>query len=302
MSPQTPIAPIALFAYNRLDHLTRTVEALKNNELAEMSELHIYSDGARKPEDETAVKLVREYLKTISGFKTVEIHSSSANKGLAKSIIEGVTALTESHGMVIVLEDDIVTSRNFLRYMNDALHFYAHEERVFHISGYNFPIESNSPKETYFMVPATCWGWATWKRAWKHFNRETDTIISKFDRKMIRDFNLGNTNNYFQQLLLNQSGKLNTWAIFWHAAVYLNGGLSLHPVRSLCSNIGHDGSGEHCSENDIFNVILNDQPITKFETNVVESIEFRKLVERFYIRSKPPLLKRIKNRLLRILG
>lgn len=299
MKQKPPIAPIALFAYNRLDHLTRTVDALKNNELAELSELYIYSDGPRKSEDEAAVNEVREFLKTISGFKSVEIHASNTNKGLAKSIIEGVTALTESHGTVIVLEDDIVTSKFFLKYMNDGLRFYQGEEQVFHISGYNFPIESNSQKETYFMVPATCWGWATWKRAWVHFNRETDAIISKFDRKMIRDFNLSNSNNYFQQLLLNQSGKLNTWAIFWHAAVFLNHGLSLHPVKSLCLNIGHDGSGEHCSESNIFNVKLNDQPISKFETDIIESTEFRKMVERFFIRSKPALLKRIRNRLYR---
>jgi hypothetical protein len=292
-------APIALFAYNRLDHLKKTVEALKNNDLASESDLLIFSDGPKKPENEPEIREVRKFISEISGFKSIHINASPTNKGLAKSIIEGVTTLTNSHEKVIVLEDDIVTTRLFLRYMNDALSFYEKYENVFHISGYNFPMKSNSSKETYFIRPATCWGWATWKRAWNHFNRDTDSIISKFDKKMIRDFNLNNSNNYFQQLILNQSGKLNTWAIFWYAAVFLNHGLSLHPVHSFCRNIGHDGTGEHCGENDSFDVALADQPVKVFETDIHESTEFRKKVEEFFNASKPPIAKRITSKLKR---
>ena len=105
-------------------HTQKTIQALKNNELASKSELIIYSDGAKNKSAYESVSQVRDYVETVDGFKKVTIISREKNWGLANSIIDGVSQAIKKHGKVIVLEDDLVTSPFFLRYMNDALEFY----------------------------------------------------------------------------------------------------------------------------------------------------------------------------------
>ena len=107
------LAPICLFTYNRLTEKKQTVEALQKNFLTKESELFIFSDGAKNEEGVLKVNEVRAFLKGISGFKSVTIFESKQNKGLANSIIAGVTQIIEKYGVVIVLEDDLITSPTF---------------------------------------------------------------------------------------------------------------------------------------------------------------------------------------------
>lgn len=126
-------APIVLFTFKRLDTLFQTVEALQNNRLSINSDLIIFSDAGRNEEEKIAVAAVREYINTISGFRSVTINVAANNKGLAKSIIDGVSSILEQYETVIVLEDDLVISPNFLEYMNQALTFYRDEKRYFQL-------------------------------------------------------------------------------------------------------------------------------------------------------------------------
>ena len=137
------LSPIVLFVYNRPWHTQQTVEALQKNELAKESELFIYSDAAKSKEAEKSVNEVRKYIQTIIGFKKVIIIKREKNWGLADSIIDGVTKIVNEYGKIIVLEDDLVTSPYFLKFMNEALVFYKDKEKVWHISGWNYPIETN---------------------------------------------------------------------------------------------------------------------------------------------------------------
>ena len=134
------LAPIVLFVYNRLEHTKKTVEALQKNNLSKESILYIYSDGYKSPTDKEKVLEVRKYIQTISGFKHIYIKEQNKNKGLANSIIEGITFVVNKHDKVIVLEDDIVTSPFFLDFLNSALTFYEYYDKVWHISGWNYPI------------------------------------------------------------------------------------------------------------------------------------------------------------------
>jgi GT2 family glycosyltransferase len=147
--PMIPLAPIALFVYNRPWHTRQTVEALKKNQLFDSSDLIILSDGAKDQASAQKVEEVRQYLRTISGFKSVKIIERDCNIGLAQSIISGVTQVINEYGRVIVMEDDLVTSPFFLRYMNDALECYENEDKVISIHGYCYPI-SVLP-ETFFL-------------------------------------------------------------------------------------------------------------------------------------------------------
>src|SRR4030067_1116829 len=174
---------------------------LHNNRVTKDSVLVVFSDAARSDVQAEAVNEVRQYIRQIDGFKSVTIVERETNFGLASSIIDGVTKLCGKYGRVIVLEDDLVTSRHFLRYMNDALDMYADEDQVMHISGSTYPIEA-MVEETFFLRIPLCWGWGTWDSAWRHFKKSNDVLL-KFDLKMRRDFTFNETYDTWEQLELN---------------------------------------------------------------------------------------------------
>lgn len=239
-------APVVVFAYNRPRHLQATLEALAANELAAETEVIVYTDGPRNAEAEAAVQAVRTYLQTVSGFRTVIVRARESNWGLADSIVDGVSTVVKDYGRVIVLEDDILTSPVFLRYMNDALNRYAGEDKVMHIAGHMFDIDPEGLPEAFFLRQSSCWGWGTWARAWQHFCRDPEQVRQSFSPEDINRFNLDGAFNYWDQVEANARGTLKTWAVFWYAAVFQQTGLCLHPRSSLVQNIGFDGSGMHC--------------------------------------------------------
>jgi hypothetical protein len=293
------LAPIVLFTYNRPWHTRQTVEALLKNELALESELFIFSDGPKTDKDEQKVKEVREYLKTIKGFRKVEIIERDKNWGLANNIIDGVTKIVNEYGRIIVLEDDLITSPYFLKYMNETLDRYKDEERVMHISGYMYPIKTDGLPDTFFLKPTSCWGWATWKRAWKYFERNPEKQIKILTKNQVKDFNLNNSYDYWSQVILNYQGKLYTWAIFWYLTVYLNNGFSLHPRESLTKNIGIDKSGTHFSgKTNVFEVELSIKGNWEFPEEIVEHLLARKRLEEYFKKIKPPFWIRIASKFL----
>lgn len=145
-------APIALFVYNRPEHTRRTLKFLKQNLLADESRLFIFSDGAKDGNHLHEVAEVREIIKSVDGFKSVEVIERKTNLGLADSIIEGVSMLTGKYGKVIVFEDDLITSPYTLQYFNDALNCYQKEDKVMHIGAYMYPIETEGLPETFFFT------------------------------------------------------------------------------------------------------------------------------------------------------
>jgi hypothetical protein len=301
MSDHTKKAPIVLFVYNRPAHTRQTVEALQKNDLAKDSDLIIYSDAPKAPETAAAVREVREYIRTINGFKSVAIVERETNYGLARSIIEGVTRLCEEYGRVIVLEDDLVASPYFLQFMNDALDTYEHEDRVMHISGSTYPIEAIKD-ETFFLRVPLCWGWATWNRAWRHF-KKSDDLMLKFDQAMRREFSFNNSFHYWEQFEANAKGSMNTWFVYWYAALFLRGGLALFPGKSLVRNIGMDGSGVHSGVSHDFDIEPCASAINVIPIPVVESRLAVKRHESFFRKtySGYPLHTRIYNKAIKII-
>ena len=256
-----PLAPIAIFAYNRPSHLRQTIESLKKNKLAKASELFIFSDGPKNEKDRLKVDKVREYIKRIIGFKKITVIATEKNRGLAKSIIKGVTKIVNRYGRIIVLEDDLILSPNFLTYMKNALELYKNEGKVMQISGYMYPIQSYGLPDTFFFNQASCWG--TWKRAWKELNTDPKNLLSKiYETKKENIFNYYGYYNYIDQLKKNIDGKLDTWAVKWYATIFLSNGFCLHPKVSLVNNIGLDGSG-------INSPISNSYTIPNLATKIV---------------------------------
>lgn len=292
------LAPIALFVYNRPQHTERTIKFLQQNELALESRLYIFSDGAKTEADLEKVKEVRHFIKTISGFKSVEVIERKENNGLANSVIAGVSRLVKDYGQVIVFEDDLISSPYTLTYFNDALNRYRDEESVMHIGAYMYPLGEPLLPESFFYRAATSWGWATWDRAWQHFEPNIDTLMAQFDSKKKADFAIDNTMNFWKQMQAFKSGKNNSWAIRWYASIFLKGGLTLNPAQSLVNNIGHDGSGVHSGINDIYNVIINPKPITQFPSIIEEDEKAYQAIKHFLANRKGTLWQRL-NRFLK---
>ncbi|MBN1971002.1 MAG: glycosyltransferase [Candidatus Delongbacteria bacterium] len=276
-------SPIVLFVYNRPWHTKQTVEALQKNDFACESELFIYSDGAKTEKDIEKVIEVRDYIKTISGFKSITIIERDKNWGLADSIIDGVTEIVNKYGRIIVLEDDIVTSKYFLKFMNESLEFYEKEIKVWHISGWNYPIKNKCPNDVFFWRLMNCWGWATWKDRWAFFNKDINKIFESFSKSDIRKFDLENTGVFWNQVLMNSKRKINTWAIFWYASIFMNNGLCLNPCISFVKNIGLDNSGTNCTKNKSLDIdILNQNSSFSFNCNIEENAIAVQEIIKFY--------------------
>ena len=233
------LAPIILFTYKRLDTLKLTVNALQLNFLALESDLIIYSDGPKSENDSHAVVMVRSYLRTVQGFKSINIIESSINKGLARSIVEGVSQVVSQYGKVIVLEDDLITSPNFLHFMNQALDFYNDIKKVFSISGYSIQIKNHhSTTDVYFTHRASSWGWATWSDRWQTIDWDVSDYSSfKNSKELRRNFNKMGS-DMSQMLDRQMQGKLDSWAIRWCYHQYKYDLFSAHPMVSKISNIG----------------------------------------------------------------
>lgn len=240
-------APIVLFAYNRPEHTAAALGSLAANDLASRSEITIYCDGPRTPDDESNVRRVREVVRRARGFAAVRVVERPENLGLARSVITGVSELLAVHDRVIVLEDDLVTSPFFLRFMNAALDRYASDDRVISVCGYRYPVPGPLP-ETFFLPGTFCWGWGTWRRGWALFEADARRALEEIVRRnLIYEFDF--RGSYRMTRLLQRTAigdsRADSWATRWMAAAIIHGKLTLYPGESLVSNIGFDGTGRH---------------------------------------------------------
>ncbi|MCX6715601.1 MAG: glycosyltransferase [Candidatus Taylorbacteria bacterium] len=290
-------APIALFVYNRPEHTRKTIEALRANTLAGESELFIFSDGPKNTEQKKAVREVRDYIKTITGFRRIEIVERAENFALSKSIISGVTDIVNRYSKIIVMEDDLVTSPYFLKYMNEGLELYKNEKSVASIHGYVYPSKKTLP-ETFFLRGADCWGWATWKRAWKAFELDGNKLLIELEKKgLISKFDLDGTYDFSATLKRQIDGRCDSWAIRWHASAFLVNMLTLYPGRSLVNNIGRDGSGTHAGDTGAFNTVMTERPIEVRPIPIEEDAAARKIIIGYMRSLRTSLFKRIKTKI-----
>lgn len=306
------IAPIILFLYNRLDHTKRTIEALKRNDLAAESDLYVFCDGPKQnatQEQVSKVLEVQSFAEHITGFKDVYIKKQSQNKGLANSVISGVSEVVMKYGRVIVVEDDIVTHSFFLRFMNDALAFYEDDKRIFTIGGMTDKIDipTNYKKDVLVCQRVESWGWATWADRW--FSVEWDisqySIWGKNQKKEIKQLCRGGDDLWGMLQMQNQK-KIDSWAVRWQYNMSQQNKLCLRPVYSLVTNVGMDGSGVHCGPSE-----TGDAPSTpkynshiyniKLEQGIKENKRISKNYKLFYAQPKDSIIIEIKKKVIIIL-
>lgn len=239
-------APIAAFVYNRPAHARRMFDSLRADPLAAGSRLTVFSDGPKKPEHASAVAEVRTLVRQLDGFASVRLVERPENLGLARSMAAGVEELCRTHGNAIVLEDDLVVAPGFLAFLNQALLRYAGDARVMQISGYQFPGRFGGGKRAVFLPIISCWGWATWDRAWRHYDPSA-AGAARLDRDadLQHRFNLHGAYDYYGMLQDQRAGKIDSWGVRWLLSVFLHDGLVLYPPATLVENTGVDGSGTH---------------------------------------------------------
>ena len=267
-------APIVLFAFNRLEPLKRSVASLAGNSEAADTDLIVFVDGPRRDKEGEAEKVeaVRAYVKNISGFKSLTCHFSEANKKLGPSIIAGVTEVMNQYGRAIVIEDDLIASRNFLAYMNQGLDRYEQDKKVWSISGFGLKVRAPKSYEAdaYFCPRSSSWGWATWKDRWMKCDwelKDWDAVVRNG-----KAFNRWGGSDCFGMLNGWHEGRNQSWAIRFCYNQFVNEALSLFPMVSKIDNEGFDGSGTNCRQYNRY----------KFDFDTSENKEFG-LPESVYI-------------------
>lgn len=276
------LAPIALFVYNRPDHTRKTLESLIKNPGFTDSLLYVFCDGAKSEKDAEAVQSTRSLIHSYE-LKNAIVIENEYNKGLAKSIVDGINHVLRNHDRIIVLEDDCVTSPDFLHFMNTCLSKYEPNEKIMSISGYTpfIKLPEDYPYDLYFSYRFSSWGWGTWGRAWKYYSNDpnilkvidsSDSIKEKVDRAGL---------DLYPMLRRQVNGKTNSWAVFWAINIIMKEGLSINPVKSRIMNTGRDGSGTHCSTDKRYDVQINQKKPGKiaFPGRVLPD---KRIVEEYY--------------------
>lgn len=236
------LAPIILFAYKRPHELQQTIQALRANHLAAQSELYVFADGPRYPADEPKVAATRAVLDQIRGFKAVHRIDSPHNIGCADSIIAGITSVLKQHQSAIVVEDDIVTSPNFLDFMNQCLRQYAANHAVFSVGGYTFPLRKPTgyTDDVYFFGRTCAWGWGIWADRWLKADWElTDFTTFINDTAAKQRFNQGGSDRV-RMLQRAYTKDIDAWDIRLCYAEFQQQGVTVFPTLSKTLNIGVD--------------------------------------------------------------
>ena len=293
------LAPVVVFAYSRVEHLRRAVESLLENSEAGQTHIHFFCDGPKRPEDQIQVDAVRHYVASVHGFASVSSVHRERNMGLAASVIDGVSRMIRHCGRVIVVEDDLVLSPHFLRFMNDGLTLYENDDKVASIHGYCYPAKATLP-DSFFLTGADCWGWATWARAWHHFEPDGQRLLSALEsRGLCNRFDFNGNFPYTRMLRDQVQGRNSSWAIRWHASCFLAGRLTLYPGRSLVHNDGFDSTGRHCETTNDYDQQISFDAVPVERIALQESSAAWASIEGFFKAMRPPLYRRAMSRLKR---
>lgn len=256
------MTPVALFAYNRPTHTQRALQALAQCRRRDACKFHFFLDGPRTEEARPQVEAVRKVLQEWAETFDAEIIERVTNLGLARSIVSGVTSLCEQYGRVVVVEDDLIVSPDFLHYFLEALNHYEHTEQVMQVGGFTISPPAGLATDAFLLPVTTTWGWATWQRAWQSFSWQPKELeVANQDGDWLRLFNLHDTCSFSAMLADRMAGRNDSWGILWWYAVSRSRGLVVYPRHTLVRNGGFDGSGVHCGNGDLLgqNKLLGQQ-------------------------------------------
>lgn len=288
-SSSTAATAVAVFAFKRPDLLEQTLRSLEMADHFSDFPLQVFSDGPRPdvPGEADAVESVRELLRTWCQTHDANLVESPSNQGLRRSIVGGITNMLSRYDRVVVVEDDLVVSPSFLGFMSEALEALKDRETVMQVSGYFVPHGSVLPPVGLLRAPGS-WGWATWRRAWSHYNDNADELLAAVLARDPNAFDLNGSYAYLDALRQNAEGVLDTWAVRWYASMFLRGGLALYPSQSLTRNIGFGDDATNCGPSPTAGTFMS-QPVVEAPASVDwenvgdnETSAYAEVLEQFY--------------------
>lgn len=258
---------LALFVHKRPEHLNRCLDSLLPQKSLGRFDIHVFSDGPKTREDISSITHVRDLV--IDRLKPLgaTFHIRDANAGLSRSIREGLNTLAGHYRRFVVVEDDLLLGPRFLEFMLDGLERYDGHPSVACIHGYALPI-AGLPS-LYFLRGGDCWGWGTWSNKWRLFRLDATRMLQEImQRGLLHSFDRSTGSSQAGLLLATARGLRDSWAINWHASLYLANQLTLHPGRSLISNIGNDASGTHAADSGRF-----DTDVTELKPEITSQLK-----------------------------
>lgn len=278
--------PVCLFVYNK-DHLIdKILDSLFSCDNFENHKVYIFSDSFVNLEDKKKVETVRLKLKNFKkNKKNVRLIFRKKNFGLKKNIFLGINKIINKYKQIIVIEDDLMLSNDFLNYIEKNLIFYKNCKKVFSITGFSPNINSEDKKrynfDNFFSHTPSSWGWATWYDRWNLF--KPIYKIKKTELKKIKKiFDLSSYENYFSFLDINLNNR-DLWAANWTYASLKNKSLNSYPLISKVSNIGFDGTGQGGISKKYKKTLLPSR-LNKFKlnNNIELNIKFNQILNNYY--------------------
>ena len=263
-------SPLVLFTYKRLSVTQRVINALLMNPEARYTNLIVYSDGPKNAEDDQILE-VREYLRSLSGFNSIELIFRERNLGLAASFIKGITEVLDRFDSAIFIEDDNLVSPCFLAFMNNALEVYKDDERVSCISGYTYPIWPQQ-RRPFFIRGADTWSMATWRRSWQHFCSDARLLKAELEnRNLVTKFSIDGF-RFYHMLESQIRGEIDSWGVRWWTSAFVKDMYCLYPHEPLCVSIGYGEDSVHCKG--------GYKPIFRRPSELVSEIDFENFPEK----------------------
>jgi hypothetical protein len=225
------LAPIVIFCFKRADLLKKLIKSIKKNPEHKYSPIIFFSDNYKYEKDKNEVLKVRNLIEKKIFFKKKIIYFREKNYGLKKNILNGVQLILKKYKKIIVLEDDLEISKNFIRTMNYFLTKYSKNKKIYSITGYSFGEEKNKIEENFFLLKRpSSWGWATWQKKWKNLQKKNS--IKKINGKYGNDLVIMN--------IKKNKKKLKSWAFDWSINHIYKDRFCIYPKHSMVKNNGFD--------------------------------------------------------------
>ena len=293
-------APVVLFSYNRPDKTQNCLNSLYECKGKDKTVLYLFLDGPRSEKDVGKIAEVEKILTDFSvngGFKKTNIIKSEKNKGLKRSIIEGVTKILDDNGKVIVLEDDLVVAPDFLLYMNEGLDYYEHKKRYGSVCANTYPVRQLKKynKDVFVTRKGDCWGWGTWKDRWEGVDW-TFADSREYRRNILKRFCFGRLESGLDKLLMRQAdGAGSSWAVLWIYSLYNRELVSVYPKVCRAANVGNDGTGEHGGTEDKYKVTLSDIDTSRIFEDLPVNLHLERVLAGYpgrHLKDVPGMIKR----------
>ena len=243
-------APVLVTTYNRYHHFVNCIQSLQNNIEAQNTSLFIAIDAPSKEKDIEPNEEIVRFSNKIKGFKSISIIHRKVNMGAFKNMFDARNQIFSESPTLILSEDDNVYSPFFLQFINEGLKIYENNPTIFSISGYNYPvfIQANETRDFYFAQAYSAWGVGLWRDKFNLVDFDSSHFWSDFSNPL-KWLRLNKTlgDHVFIHLLISKLRQtiFEDTCICYHQ--FKNQMLSVFPSISLVRNMGHDGSGVHCS-------------------------------------------------------